>query len=154
MLKISCKIEVQVDERIGLWHNYPSAEIHIKTRFPKRTMEILIQRLHFWKPEFGEWSSADSVRPGPDESPRPLKPLSKLFRFLSRFFSEKWLVQTKSRFESGFSLDKTYFSEFSRLNPDFFLDQIQIWKRSGHFWKIKINFDQTFSRKNLDKKTR
>ena len=64
MLKISCKIEVQVDERIGLWHNYTSAEIHIKTRFPKRIMEILIQRLHFWKPEFGEQSSADSVRSG------------------------------------------------------------------------------------------
>lgn len=62
MLKISCKIEVQVDERIGLWHNYTSAEIHIKTRFPKRIMEILIQRLHFWKPEFRE--SADSVRSG------------------------------------------------------------------------------------------
>ena len=32
MLKISCKIEVQVDVRLGLWHNYTSAEIHFKTQ--------------------------------------------------------------------------------------------------------------------------
>ena len=57
-------------------------------------------------------------------------------------FPEKCLVQTKSRFESGFSLDKIrfYFSKLSRLNPDFFLNQIQIWIQSGHFLKIKIEF--------------
>ena len=75
-------------------------------------------------------------RPGSFSCPRPF----------SRPYGR--LVQTKSRFESGFSLDKIHFnfSEFSRLNPDYFLDQIQIWIRSGHFWKIKINFVQTESR--------
>ena len=63
-------------------------------------------------------------RPGSFSCPRPF----------SRPYGR--LVQTKSRF----------FSEFSRLNPDYFLDQIQIWIRSGHFWKIKINFVQTKSR--------
>ena len=63
-------------------------------------------------------------------------------------FPEKCLVQTKSRFESGFSLDKSrfYFSKLSRLNPDFFLDQIQIWTQSGQFFKIKIKFVQIESR--------
>ena len=32
MLKISCKMEVQVDVKLGLWHNYTSAEIHFKTQ--------------------------------------------------------------------------------------------------------------------------
>ena len=49
--------------------------------------------------------------------------------FLSRFFSGNCLVQTKSRFESGFNLDKFYFyfEIMSRLCPDSNLDFV--WTR-------------------------
>ena len=82
-------------------------------------------------------------------------------------FPEKCLVQTKSRFESGFSLDKIrfYFSKLSRLNPDFFWTRFK-WTQSGYFFKIKIKFVQNpdsnldfvltrqFPEKKLVKKTR
>ena len=57
--------------------------------------------------------------------------------FLSRFFSGNCLVQTKSRFESGFYLDKFYFyfEKMSRLCPDSNLDFV--WTRQ-------------FPEKNLD----
>ena len=62
--------------------------------------------------------------------------------FLSRFFSGNCLVQTKSRFESGFYLDKFYFyfEKMSRLCPDLNLVQK---KKLDSIWIILKNKNES-----------